>query len=60
MNILTQSLQRLYKAGRLTREQIGERVQKGTMTEADYEEITEETYDRTGRTAQIQAETSMS
>jgi hypothetical protein len=51
LSILTQSLQRLYKAGRLTREQIGERVKKGTITEADYEEITEEAY-----AAQIQAE----
>ena len=45
MTTLTKSLQRLYQAGRLTKDQIRERVEKGTITEADYQEITEEAYD---------------
>lgn len=43
-SILVTSLKRLYTAGRVTREQIGERVEKGTITEADYLEITGEAY----------------
>lgn len=43
-SILVNSLKRLYTAGRVTREQIGERVEKGTITEADYQEITGEEY----------------
>lgn len=43
-SILITSLKRLYAAGRVTREQIGERVEKGTITEADYQEITGEEY----------------
>lgn len=46
-NILVSSLTRLYAAGRVTREQIGERVEKGTITEADYQEITGEAYGKT-------------
>lgn len=43
-SILVNSLKRLYATGRVTREQIGERVEKGTITEADYQEITGEEY----------------
>lgn len=43
-SILVNSLKRLYAAGRVTREQMAERVQKGTITEADYQEITGEAY----------------
>ena len=35
---------RLYTAGRLTKEQIAARVEKGTIDEAEYEEITGEKY----------------
>ena len=34
--ILVNSLKRLYAAGRVTKEQIEERVERGTITEADY------------------------
>lgn len=43
-SMLIDSLTRLYKAGRLTKEQIGECVTKGTITEEDYEKITGEPY----------------
>ena len=43
-SMLIDSLTRLYKAGRLTKEQIRERVTKGTITEEDYEKITGEPY----------------
>ena len=42
-NINRQS-ERLYTAGRLTKEQIAARVEKGTIDEAEYEEITGEKY----------------
>lgn len=41
---LVESLKRLYEKGRLTKEQIAERVTKGTITEADYEYITGEPF----------------
>ena len=41
MRLLIDSLKRLYAAGRLTKEQIAE---KGTIDEAEYEEITGEKY----------------
>lgn len=44
-SILVNSLKRLYAAGRVTKEQIRERVEKGTITEADYQEITGEAYE---------------
>ena len=40
--ILVSSLKRLYAAGRVTKEQIRERAEKGTITEVDYQEITGE------------------
>lgn len=43
-SILVNSLKRLYTVGRVTKEQIRERVKKGTITEADYQEITGEIY----------------
>ncbi len=44
-SILVNSLKRLYTAGRITKEQLAERVEKGTITEADYQEITESEYE---------------
>lgn len=44
MRALIDSLKRLYAAGRLTKEQIAARVEKGTIDEAEYEEITGEKY----------------
>lgn len=39
MRTLVESLLRLYKAGRLTLEQIQERLNKGTITQEEYEYI---------------------
>lgn len=39
MRAIAESLKRLYKAGRLTKEQIWDRMKKGTITEAEYNEI---------------------
>jgi len=39
VRILVESLRRLYKAGRLTLEQIQERLNKGTITQEEYEYI---------------------
>lgn len=44
MRVLIDSLKRLYAAGRLTKEQIAVRVEKGTLNETEYEEITGEAY----------------
>lgn len=44
-SILVDSLKRLYAAGKLTKEQIRECVEKGTITEADYEAVTGEQYE---------------
>lgn len=44
MRALVNSIKRLYEAGRLTKEQVAERVTKGTLDETEYEEITGETY----------------
>lgn len=44
MSTLVNSLKRLYAAGRLTIEQMKERVEKGTINEAEYEYITGEPY----------------
>lgn len=41
-SILVNSLKRLYNSGRLTKEQVAERVSKGSITAADYEDITGE------------------
>lgn len=45
MRILVQSLKRLYESGRLTKKQISDRVEKGTIDAAEYEEITGEAYE---------------
>lgn len=45
MSILVNSLTRLYEAGRLTKEQIRERVEKGSINEEEYQEITGEAYE---------------
>lgn len=45
MRALVNSLKRLYDAGKLTKEQLKERVAKGTIDEAEYQEITGEAYD---------------
>lgn len=44
MSILVNSLTRLYESGRLTKEQIKERVEKGSINEEEYQEITGEAY----------------
>ena len=41
---LVKSLTRLYNKGSLTKEDIAERVEKGTITPEDYETITGEVY----------------
>lgn len=43
-SMLIESLKRLYNKGRLTKEQIAERVVKGTITVDDYKYITGEDY----------------
>lgn len=43
-SILAGSLKRLYEGGRLTKEQIGERVEKGSITPEDYAYVTGEAY----------------
>ena len=45
MSAFAESLKRLYAAGRVTKEQIAERVRKGTVSAAEYEEITGEQYE---------------
>ncbi|WP_455618811.1 XkdX family protein [Eisenbergiella sp.] len=44
MRILTESLKRLYEKEKLSKEQIAERVEKGTISADEYEYITEEVY----------------
>lgn len=44
MSTLVKSLKRLYESGRLTKEQITQRVTKGTISEDEYAYITGETY----------------
>ena len=44
MSTLVESLKRLYEAGKLTKKQIKERVQRGTITEEEYKLITGEDY----------------
>lgn len=39
MRKIVESLKRLYEAGRITSEQLGERVEKGTITLAEYHDI---------------------
>lgn len=44
MKMLVESLKRMYKKGTLTREQIAERVAKGSISAEEYEYITGEKY----------------
>lgn len=44
MSTLVESLKRLYEKKRLTKEQIGERVVKGSITVEEYKYITGEDY----------------
>ena len=44
MSTLVESLKRLYDRNRLTLEQVGERVSKGTISEAEYKYITGQVY----------------
>lgn len=43
-SMLVASLKRLYKGGKLTLEQMGERVEKGTISPEEYQDITGEEY----------------
>lgn len=43
MKMLVESLKRMYKKGTLTKEQIAERVTKGSISADEYEYITGET-----------------
>ena len=45
MRILVESFKRLYKAGRLTKDQMKERVARGLIDEDEYEYITGEPYE---------------
>lgn len=44
-SILVNSLKRLYTVGKVTKEQIRDRVERGIITEMDYETITGEKYE---------------
>lgn len=44
-SILVTSLTRLYGAGKVTKEQVAERVVKGTISAEDYKTITGEVYE---------------
>ena len=44
MRTLVESLKRLYKKGSLTLEQVRERVEKGSISESEYEYITGKWY----------------
>ena len=46
MSMLTESLKRLYEKGKLTKEQVAERVTKGSISEEDYKYITGEDMSR--------------
>lgn len=39
MRAIVESLLRLYRSGQITREDLEERVNKGTITHAEYEDI---------------------
>ena len=45
MRILAESMKRLYNAGKVTVEQIKERVKNGIISSEEYEYITGEMYD---------------
>ena len=39
MRTIAESIKRLYETGKLTADQVSERLTKGTITQAEYEEI---------------------
>ena len=39
MRILVESLKRLYESGRVTKDQLGKRVEKGTISQQEYDYI---------------------
>ena len=45
MRTLVESLKRLYKKGKVTKEKLQSMVEEGTITEAEYKYITGEDYD---------------
>lgn len=44
MKMLVESLKRMYKKGTLTKEQVAERVARGSISADEYEHITGEKY----------------
>lgn len=48
MRALVNSIKRLYESGRLTKEQVSERVVRGTIDEVEYKEITGKAYSAEG------------
>ncbi len=44
MRILAESIKRLYVSGKLTKAQVAERVQKGSISAEEYANITGEAY----------------
>ena len=45
MRTIVKSIKRLYESGRLTKEQVRERVEKGTITTDEYDYIVGEPYE---------------
>lgn len=45
MRMLTDSLKRLYEKGKLNKEQVSKRVEKGSISKEEYEYITKEVYE---------------
>ena len=43
-SILVESMKRIYQDGKITKDDVAERVKTGKITTADYEYITGETY----------------
>lgn len=44
-SVLAEPMKRLYRDGKITKEQVAERVKTGKITKADYEYITGEVYE---------------
>ena len=44
-SVLAEPMKRLYRDGKITKEDVAERVKTGKITKADYEHITGEKYD---------------
>ena len=45
-SILVESMKRLYQDGKITKDDVAERVKTGKITKADYEYITGEAYEQ--------------